>query len=185
MRLDNISYSEGIDVIFKASSESAGCLLAADLGKRVTKRYKRVSCEIERMGIRVFWINVVVFFQGEGVVIGISLGKADAVGCLRRGDDDFLDTQLTSCFDDVVCASDIGLEELRIWDKHVACIGCQYQTIFIIMLEQSVSTGEVDHNIRSSRNKSVSITRHVKMTSQSIEDLSRVREVCLECVGIC
>lgn len=35
MRLDDISDSQSVDVILEASGESAGCLLATDLGKRV------------------------------------------------------------------------------------------------------------------------------------------------------
>jgi hypothetical protein len=43
MRLDDISNSESVDVILEASGESAGCLLAADLGKCVPRN------ELEKM----------------------------------------------------------------------------------------------------------------------------------------
>ena len=37
MRLDDVSDSQSVDVILEASGESAGCLLAADLGKCVPR----------------------------------------------------------------------------------------------------------------------------------------------------
>ena len=46
------------------------------------------------------------------MIVCVSLGEADAVRCLGGGDDDFLDAELTCCFDDVVGASDVGLEAL-------------------------------------------------------------------------
>ncbi len=62
MRLDDISDSESVDVILEASGEGAGCLLAADLGKCVprTKLENTGSCDLLG-GLRVFWINIVVF----------------------------------------------------------------------------------------------------------------------------
>jgi hypothetical protein len=44
--------------------------------------------------IRVFGVDVVVFFQRKGVIIHITLGEADTVRGFTTGDDNFLDAQL-------------------------------------------------------------------------------------------
>ncbi len=46
------------------------------------------------------------------MIVCVSLGEADAVRCLGRSDDDFLNTEFASGFNYIVRASDVGLEEL-------------------------------------------------------------------------
>jgi hypothetical protein len=54
----------------------------------------------------------------------------------------------------------------------------------ILMRVRWSPTSKMDHHIRRSRNWSICITRHVKMACQGIENLSGIREVCLESIDI-
>lgn len=42
----------------------------------------------------------------------------------------------------------------------------------------------MNHHIRRTRDRATLITRHVKVTRKGIENLSRIREVGLQCVDI-
>lgn len=85
VRLDDVSDSQRVDVYAVSAGERASGLFATDLGQ----------------GVRVHGIDVVVFFEREGVVVVVSLGKADAIGSLGTGDDDLLDSQFAGRFDDL------------------------------------------------------------------------------------
>jgi hypothetical protein len=63
MRLNHIADSESVDVDAIPSGKGASGLLATDLGQCVG----------------VHGVDVVVFFQREGVVVVVALGKADTI----------------------------------------------------------------------------------------------------------
>jgi hypothetical protein len=46
-------------------------------------------------------------------------------------------------------------------------------------------TSKMNHNIWWARHRTIIIPRHVEMSSQRIEDLSRICEVCFESIDIC
>jgi len=77
------------------STYCSGCPLATNLAQ----------------SIRVLWIDIVVFFQREGVVVRISLCKTDAICCLTAGNEDLFDTQFACCSNGVRTA--IGNQEHR------------------------------------------------------------------------
>lgn len=85
VRLDDVPDSQRVDVDAVSAGESASSLFATDLGQ----------------GIRVHGVDVVVFFEREGVVVVVSLGKADTIGSLGTRDDDLLDSQFAGRFDDL------------------------------------------------------------------------------------
>lgn len=85
VRLDDVPDSQRVDVDAVSAGERASGLFATDLGQ----------------GVRVHGVDVVVFFEREGVVVVVSLGKADAIGSLGTRDDDLLDSQFAGCFDDL------------------------------------------------------------------------------------
>lgn len=109
MRLDDISNSESVDVALETAGECSCGLLAADLGESVG----------------VHGVDIVILLQWEGVVVGISLGEADAVSGLAACNDDLLDAELAGCFNDVVCGSHVRCKAFVVWNKHVTSVGCE------------------------------------------------------------
>lgn len=85
VRLDDVPDSQRVDVDAVSAGERACGLFATDLGQ----------------GVRVHGVDVVIFFEREGVVVVVSLGKADAIGSLGTCDDDLLDSQFAGRFDDL------------------------------------------------------------------------------------
>lgn len=98
--LDDVADSQDINVVSEAPSEASSGFLAADLAQSVG----------------VHGVDVVVFFQREGVVVGVTLAEADAIGRLARGCDDFLDAELGCGFDYVVGCGDVGAEAFVVGD---------------------------------------------------------------------
>ena len=125
MRLDHVSDPKSVDVVAESAGKGSCCALATEFAQSVT----------------VHGVNVVIFFQGKGVVIGIALGEADAVGGFGTGDENLLDPELGCGFDDVVGRSHIGSEALVVWYQHVAGVG-----------------GEVDHDIWGTWDVSIFVT---------------------------
>jgi hypothetical protein len=115
VRLDDVADAQDIYVISEAPGEAPSGLFAADLAQRV----------------RVHGVDVVVFFQREGVVVGVALAEADAVGCLAGGCDDFLDAEFGGGFDYVVGGGDVGAEAFVVGDEHVASVGCEVDDLEI------------------------------------------------------
>lgn len=97
------------------------------------------------------------------MVIGIALGKANAVGGFGAGDDDFGDAEFAGCFDYVVGCGYVASEAFVVWDEHVACVGCK-----------------VDDYIWWLGHLILVVTSEVVMRGESIEDLAAVGEVGLE-----
>ena len=97
---DDVADSQDINVVSEAPSEASSGFLAADLAQSVG----------------VHGVDVVVFFQREGVVVGVTLAEADAIGRLARGCDDFLDAELGCGFDYVVGCGDVGAEAFVVGD---------------------------------------------------------------------
>ena len=89
MRLDDVPDPQGVDVYaWESPCETARAPFAAQFTR----------------GVGIFWVVVVVFFEREGVIVGVALGEADAVCGLGARDDDFFDAEFAGCFDDVVGA---------------------------------------------------------------------------------
>ena len=59
------------------------------------------------------------------MVVDVTLGEADAIGCFAGGDDDFLDAEFARGFDYVVSGQDVAFEAFIIGDEHVA--GCRVE----------------------------------------------------------
>lgn len=108
---DNIADAERVDVAVIAAGELSSVQSAFVIQNRFrlgTEAVDHVTyCSGNPLatklaqGIRVLWVVIVVFFQGEGVVIRISLRKADTVRCLTAGNENLLDTQF-ACYSNKV-----------------------------------------------------------------------------------
>jgi hypothetical protein len=86
--LDNIADAEGIDISIESTSETPGDTLAAEFG----------------YGVRVHWVYVKGFVEGEGSVVEVTLAEADFVCGFAGGNDDLLNAEFASGFDDIVGA---------------------------------------------------------------------------------
>jgi hypothetical protein len=100
VRLDDIADAQDVNIISEAPREASSGLFAADLAQSVG----------------VHGVDVVVFFQREGVVVGVAFAEADAIGRLAGGCDDFLDAEFGGGFDHVVGGGDVGAEAFVVGD---------------------------------------------------------------------
>jgi hypothetical protein len=83
VRLYYVSDAECIDIISEASGKSSSSLLATDLRQGIPRPMSDTSRDQKReTDSRIFWINIIVFFQWERVIIRISLSEAYAVSGL-------------------------------------------------------------------------------------------------------
>lgn len=64
--LEDVADAQGVDVILVTASKGPCCLLSADLGESVA----------------VHWVDIVILFEWEGVIVAVALREADAVSCL-------------------------------------------------------------------------------------------------------
>lgn len=99
------------------------------------------------------------------MIFGFALREANPIRCLRARDDDFLDSQFASRFDDVVGAQHISAEAFAVGDEQVARIG-----------------GEVDHGVGrldagAGGKARVFVMREVEVRRQGVENLARIGEV--------
>lgn len=67
MGFDYVSDAEGVDVVFEAAAEGAGCFFAADFGEGVAgnevSEYNIYDQKRRKEGdIRIFRINIIIFF---------------------------------------------------------------------------------------------------------------------------
>lgn len=138
---DDVADPKAVDVVAEAVVEGAGGLLAADLGQSV----------------RVHWVDVVVFFEGQSVEFIGALCKAGAVGGLGGGDQDLLDAEFGSRFDHVVGGCRVGGEGPGVGDDHVAG-----------------ECGEVDHYVGGRGNRGLFVALEVEVCGEGIEDLAAV-----------
>jgi hypothetical protein len=115
VRLHDVADAQDINVIPEAPREPSSGFLAADLAQ----------------GVGVHGVDVVVFFQWEGVVVSVALAEADAVGCLAGGCDDFLDAEFGGGFDYVVGGGDVGAEAFVVGDEHVPGVCCEMDDLVL------------------------------------------------------
>lgn len=145
---DYVADAQDVNVaVVKAAGERSCGLFAADLGQ----------------GVGVHGIDIVVLLEWERVVIGIALGKANAIGGFRAGDDDFGNAEFAGCFDDIVGCGHVASEALVVWDEHVACVGCK-----------------VDDYIWRLRDLIFVVAGKVVVRCEGIEHLTTVGEIGLE-----
>lgn len=104
-----------------------------------------------------------IFVQWERVILIIALSETDAIGRLRRCDDDFLNAQFASCFDDVVGAHNIAAETFVVRHDHVSGI-----------------RGEMDHSVWRTGVLGQAVFVHVEKRGQGIHSLTAVGEVGLQ-----
>lgn len=153
MRLDDIPNAQSVDIRAREPArEAAAAAFAAELAR----------------GVGVHGVAVVVLFQREGVVVGVALREADAVGSFGAGDDDFLDAEFAGGFDDVVGAEDVAAEAFAVRDEHVARVG-----------------GEVDDGIwrldwYGGGVAGIGVVVDVEVGGEGVEDLAGVGEVRFE-----
>lgn len=151
VRLDHIADAQRIDIHAVAAGETARGALAAQLGG----------------GVRVGGIDVVVLVEGEGVVVGVAVGEADAVDGLGAGDDDFAHAELAGGFDDVVGAEDVAAEGFAVRDEHVAGVG-----------------GEVDDGVGGAGGVGEGVFGHGEEGGEGVEGLAAGGEVGFEGVDV-
>lgn len=141
VRLNDVTDPEDVNVVSVPAGKSAGGALAADFAQRV----------------RVHGVDVVVFLEGEGVVVCIALREADAVGGFGACSYDFADAEFRGRFDDVVGGCDVCFKAFVVWDNHVARVGC-----------------EVDYHVWRRFGGAVGVACLVVVGGEGVEDLAAV-----------
>jgi hypothetical protein len=82
MRLNHITNSQRIYITLEPPRKRSCRLLATNLGKCISSNQNLggESCDYRGgKNERVFWINIIVFFERERMIVCISLGETDAV----------------------------------------------------------------------------------------------------------
>lgn len=102
------------------------------------------------------------------MIVGITLREADAVRRFGACDDDFLDAEFASCFDDVVGAEDVAAEAFAVWDEQVPRVGC----------EVDYCVGFLDAD--ASGGARILVVGEVEVGGEGVEDLAGVGEVGFE-----
>ena len=102
------------------------------------------------------------------MIITIALGKANSICCLTARNDDFLDSQLACSLNYIISTQHVPLETLIIRHQHIPRIRCK------------VYDGIDRAHGYCSRVTRVRVFIDMEVGSEGIENLTSIREVCLE-----
>jgi hypothetical protein len=165
MRLDDIAYSERVDICVEAARETPGYPLAAKFTD----------------GVSVHGIDVVGFVEREGGVIEVALAEADFVGCFGTGDYYLAHAEFAGGFDDVVCTCCIAAITFVVLGLLVSR-GGRETSMFRTYRHEHIPgiRGEVNDRIGRAGVVRALVVLEAVVRGQRVEDLAAVGQVGFE-----